>query len=153
MEPIANPWTAKILAALQRSVEAIIEVGQLLARAKGDLPHGEFQRMIEKDLPFTPRQARVYMRVAADPRLANRKHASVLPAAVNTLEVFSRLSDQEFERRLQSGDVHPNMSRKDALTLLKGEQTRLFEDEEFALSATGRDLERLIEEEGHAPRS
>src|SRR5712691_5252590 len=43
------------------------------------------------------------------------------------------------------------MSRKDALTLLKGEQTRLFEDEEFALSATGRDLERLIEEEGHAP--
>jgi hypothetical protein len=56
---VANPWTTRILAALQESVAAILKVGHLLIEAKKDLPHGEFQKMVERDLPFSPRQVSV----------------------------------------------------------------------------------------------
>jgi hypothetical protein len=148
---IANPWTERILAAVRKQVDAIIEVGRLLTEAKADLPHGEFQRMVERDLPFNPGQARVYMRVAADPRLAKRQHAAVLPPAVGTLEILRHLSDREFERGIQAGDIHPDMSRKQAQTLLKGQQLSAFTDTEFFLSGSGRELERAIEEDEFAP--
>ena len=148
---VANPWTTRILAALQESVAAILKVGHLLIEAKKDLPHGEFQKMVERDLPFSPRQAQIYMRVAASPQFSNAKHASHLPPAINTLDLLGRLSAQEFERRLSVGDIHPNMSRKDANTLLKGEQPTLFDDGGFFLSGVGRGLEAAIEQDEFAP--
>ena len=70
-------WAARITACWRTSVEAILEVGRLLAAAKKELPHGEFGKMIESELPFTDRTARMLMTIASDPRLTNRKHVSV----------------------------------------------------------------------------
>src|SRR3954471_20988341 len=57
---IANPWTARINDAYQKTVEAVFEIGRLLIQARDDLPHGEFQRMVARDLPFKARWARMY---------------------------------------------------------------------------------------------
>src|SRR5688572_28218789 len=76
---VAHSWTAKICAAWQKSLSAIIECGQLLMAARADLPHGDFQSMVDRELPFGPRAARMLMTVARDERLTDRKHASVLP--------------------------------------------------------------------------
>src|SRR5207249_4942233 len=68
---ISNPWTGKICAAWQKSFEGLLECGQLLITAKTKLPHGEFQNMIEGDLPFGTRTAQMLMRIGADHRLSN----------------------------------------------------------------------------------
>jgi hypothetical protein len=107
--------------------------------------------MIERDLPFTPRQAQAYMRVAACPHFENAKHASFLPPAVNTLEVLTRLSEREFVGGLQNGSIHPNMARGDAQRMLKDNQARLFDDKKFLLSGVGQGLEREIEQDKLAP--
>jgi hypothetical protein len=50
---------------------AIFRTGETLHAAKADLPHGEFQAMIERDLTFGPRMARHYMQIAGAPRNTN----------------------------------------------------------------------------------
>lgn len=52
-----------IVAALRRSVEDAIEIGQLLEQKKGDLPHGEFLPWIERELPFSRQTADNYRRL------------------------------------------------------------------------------------------
>jgi hypothetical protein len=158
LEPVANPWSEKINSAYERGIENIIEIGQLLWQAKKDLPHGEFQHMIRRELRFGPRQAQNYMRVSADSRLSNAKHTSLLPPALDTLATLTRLPDQVFEGGLQTLKINPAMSRKDALALLKESQPLLayqdmapFDPSNFYLAATGKQLERLLEEEKLSP--
>jgi hypothetical protein len=68
-EVVLSPaeWAAQITACWRTSVEAILEVGRLLAAAKTALPHGEFGKMIESELPFTDRTARMLMTIASEP--------------------------------------------------------------------------------------
>ncbi len=83
-------WAKKITTAWQKGVD-IIECGRLLIDARRKLNRGEFQKMVENELPFKPRTAQMLMSIAANPRLA--KHASLLPASWYTLYLLSRLSD------------------------------------------------------------
>jgi hypothetical protein len=50
-----NPWTSKIIRAWHSTIDGFVECGRLLAKAKGDLDHGEFLKMVDRDLPFGPR--------------------------------------------------------------------------------------------------
>jgi hypothetical protein len=43
-------WAERIRLATARTVQALIETGQLLAAAKDELAHGEFIKMVEDDL-------------------------------------------------------------------------------------------------------
>jgi hypothetical protein len=60
------------------------------------------------------------MRVAADARLtnANSDSYSRLPPSVTTLYMLSRLDDLTFRRALARGDIHPEMDRRTAGSLL-----------------------------------
>jgi hypothetical protein len=151
MTAAANPWTTRIIHAYKKSLDSVLEVGHLLKRAKEDLPHGEFQRMIKRDLPFKERMARMYMEVARNPRFSKRQHAAVLPRSVDTLALIGTLSDAEFSRRLEAGEIHPEMTRKDASAMAKGQQTAMFDDPKMLLSGLGRGLERDIEQDQFAP--
>lgn len=156
IERVANPYIAKIRAAFARkdevTLEVTLEVGHWLTVAKADLPHGEFERMVDHELGFGSRQARNYMQVAGYHRFSNRKHASDLPEAVNTLTVLTGLSDEAFERHLASQKIHRNMTRGDALALVKGEQQRLpLDDEGLPLSTLGSGFDRVIEYDVLAP--
>jgi hypothetical protein len=144
----ADPCTAaeyaeRIIACHQRTLEAIAEAGTLLIRAKATLPHGDFEGMIERDLPFGPRHARRLMAIASDQRIASRTHVSVLPEAVGTLYELSRLDDPTFAKRIADGTIRPDMVRQDIAQALKHERrvanaTRAFE------GATIENLHQLI---------
>lgn len=46
-------------------VEARVEIGGMLAELRDLLPHGEWLRWLDSDVPFTPRIAQVYMHLHA----------------------------------------------------------------------------------------
>ena len=103
---------------------SILETGKLLVQAKAKLQHGEFENMVERDLPFSPRWARMLMVVAAHPRLSNRKHASVLPASAATLYELTKLEDEEWQQAEEEGLIRADVQRKDINAFrkrLKGE--------------------------------
>lgn len=109
----AVDWAQRIGAAWQSSIDGIFETGRLLIEAKAALPHGGFQRMIGKDLPFSPATARRLMAVARDQRLAKRAHANVLPPSWATLYELTKLDDAALEAGLTSGAINPDMYRSE----------------------------------------
>jgi MT-A70 len=118
----AADYADKIIACHQRTLEAIVEAGALLIQAKENLPHGDFEGMVERDLPFGPRHARRLMAIASDQRIANRTHVSVLPEAVGTLYELTKLDDLTFERRIADGTIRPDMVRRNIGFALKHER-------------------------------
>ena len=79
------------------------------------MPTGEYEEMVEKDLPFGPRTARRLVAIGRNPRWANRTTRSVLPPYWRILYEFTQLSDDEFveaESKSQpertSGAVRPS---------------------------------------------
>jgi N6-adenosine-specific RNA methylase IME4 len=118
----AAGYAERINACHQRTLEAIVEAGALLIRAKENLFHGDFEGMIERDLPFGPRHARRLMAIASDQRIVNRTHVSVLPEAVGTLYELTKLDDCTFERRISDGTIRPDMVRQDIAVALKYER-------------------------------
>jgi N6-adenosine-specific RNA methylase IME4 len=106
-------WAQQITAAWQSSLHGIFETGRLLAAAKAELPHGSFLRMISAELPFKPATAQRLMKIAADERLTNAAHAQLLPPSWMTLYELTKLPTPVFEAKLASGEIHPEMQRKD----------------------------------------
>jgi hypothetical protein len=115
----AQAWAARITACWRASVEAILEVGRLLEAAKEALPHGEFGKMVETELPFGDRTAQMLMAIAADPQISNPKFISHLPANWGALYELStlELSEEQFESGIEKGSISPDLDRK---VLIKG---------------------------------
>jgi hypothetical protein len=59
-------WAASINDIWTTAAEAFIGVGRELIDVKSSLAHGEFEAMVEADLPFGPRTARMLMTIAGD---------------------------------------------------------------------------------------
>jgi N6-adenosine-specific RNA methylase IME4 len=115
----AAEFAQSIIACWNRHVEAIFQVGRLLLSAKERLDHGEFQGMIDRDLPFGPRYAQMFMKVAADKRLANAKHTSLLPASPSTLYEITKLDDDSLNQRFSDGTINPEMERRHISQVVK----------------------------------
>src|ERR1043165_7534490 len=117
VEALPEPETAadfaeRISSCWRKTFEAIVEAGQWLIRAKAKLDHGEFQPMIESQLPFGPRTAQKLMAIAQDNRMvANATHASLLPPRYDTLYELTKLDNETFEARLADGTIRPDMER------------------------------------------
>jgi N6-adenosine-specific RNA methylase IME4 len=109
----AAEFAAKITTCCIRGVEAIIEMGRLLISAKVILPHGEFEAMVENDLPFGPRSARMLMAIGTDQRLQIGTTGSVLPPSWRTIYEITRLDDVTLKARIADGTISPDMVRQD----------------------------------------
>src|SRR5215207_939753 len=53
----------RIATATKNIVEDAIQIGELLTRAKKSMPHGHWELWVEKNLTFSGRTARCYMRL------------------------------------------------------------------------------------------
>jgi hypothetical protein len=104
-------WAEQISVAWRKSVEAICAVGRLLDEAKSDLPHGQFEKMVEAELPFGARAARMLAAIGRDDRVRN--HGSDMPASWRTLYELTRLTNEQFQAGLKSGSINPEMLRAD----------------------------------------
>lgn len=108
-EPIRARW--------QAAAQSIVEVGQLLVEARANLPHGQFEAMVETELPFGTSTARMLMAIARHEWLANRHHGDVLPPAWRTLYELSRLPAEALDKALSDGLIRPDMERADVKLL------------------------------------
>ena len=106
-------WASSIRSKYARSVEAIIEVGRELIAAKASLPHGEFETMTRRDLPFKERAAQMYMAVARNERLLDPAIRPILPAALVTLHTIARLESDVFEAMLADGVISAEKTHQD----------------------------------------
>jgi N6-adenosine-specific RNA methylase IME4 len=132
MEPEARAvWAARIGAAWRASIEGIFAAGRLLAEAKRELPHGAFAAMIERDLPFKRSTTFRLMAIAADPRLVDGAHVQHLPPHWGTLYELTKLDNDRFAAKLKSGEINPDMLRRDVAN-------------ESRLLARARDEERVV---------
>ena len=113
VETARAEWAERITMAWRKSVEAVLDAGRLLKEAKTALPHGAFTAMIENDLPFGARTVQMLMKIADDPRITDPNHGSLLPASWRTLYELTKLTDEQFEARLSTGGIHPEMERRD----------------------------------------
>lgn len=109
----ADAWAIRINASWRRSFESTIEAGQLLIDAKRQLPHGQFEKMIEAQLDFSASTAQRLMIVARDNRLTNPAHGQLLPRSARTLYELSKLTDEQFTYGVEQKIITPDMERKD----------------------------------------
>lgn len=114
--------------ALRRSLAVGIRLGARLVEAKAALPHGEFGRLfcdhddaVPSALPFTRRWGSNLMAMAQNGAIVNGKHASHLPADLETVAVLARIPSEALEAAIQAGSVSPAMRRGDARRLLTGD--------------------------------
>jgi hypothetical protein len=112
-------YAMRIRHAWQKTVEGIIEAGVCLVEAKKTLDHGEFEKMIEEDLPFTASTARRLMSIARNPVLANRAHVHALPAHWGTLYELGKLKKEVLLALIEDETVTPKMEREEAIALRK----------------------------------
>jgi hypothetical protein len=116
----------KIKASWQKAVIGIIETGQLLIEAKAALPHGRFTKLFDKeigDLPFGKETAQRLMKVARNKVLTNAAYTPFLPACWYTLSTLSRAPDEQLERWILDGSVHPELRQLDAIKLVNPSKT------------------------------
>jgi hypothetical protein len=106
-------WARKINTSWRKTVQGVFATGDLLTKAKDDLPHGTFQEMCEQDLDFDPSTAQRLMAIARDEQLRNPAHGQHLPPSWRTLYELTQLSDQQFKSAIASGVINPNMRRRD----------------------------------------
>lgn len=103
----------RIAAAWGKQVESIIETGRMLIEAKEELGHGVFESMVQTELPFGPRTARMLKTIAEHRILANRKHVSDLPPSWGTLYQLAQLPDEVLIAGLKDGLIHPKLERSE----------------------------------------
>jgi hypothetical protein len=87
-------------------------IGRLLAQAKKVLPHGEFDRMVEAELPFTAGIAS-QLRAVAEAVDTNRLALEELPKTYSVAYQLTTLNDDALNRARREGLVHPNVRRAD----------------------------------------
>ena len=124
LQPIVNnltraEWTKRISGDWRETFEAVIRTGRDLILAKEELAHGEFGRMIESDLPFGGRTARMLMTIARSPQITNRNHGSALPTHWRTLYALTKFTAPEFEHGVAEGLIHADTERADVQRLVQ----------------------------------
>lgn len=117
--PRAEQWADRICTQLGKSVEAIIEVGRLLVKAKADLAHGEWGRLFADELvPFSINTAQRLMKIAEHPQLSNAAHVQHLPPNWGTLYELTKADRGKLKNALKDGAITPDMQRRDVKALL-----------------------------------
>jgi N6-adenosine-specific RNA methylase IME4 len=69
--------------------------------------------MIKSELTFGARMAQRLMAIAADERLANPTHVSLLPASWGTLYELTKLDDEAFAEAIEQKIIRPDVERNE----------------------------------------
>lgn len=118
-QPRAEQWADRICAQLGKSVEAIIETGRLLVKAKTDLVHGEWGRLFADNLlPFSQQTANKFMAISENQLLSNPAHGRNLPATWTTLYELTKAEPTTLKNALRDGVITPDMPRSAVAELL-----------------------------------
>jgi hypothetical protein len=109
---------ALISAALAKGIESVIEAGQRLAIAQGELTRAEFLAMLRDDLHITEGTASKLKSIASHPVLSELSHGKVLPPNWSVLYALTQVPRARLISAIKDGNIHPDMQRKDVKALL-----------------------------------
>jgi len=121
-----NALTVAFQNALKKSVEGIIEAGNVLIRAKRQLKYGQGEEWIVRTLRFGERarngkanirEAQELMLLARHPVISDPEHFRALPPRSRTLTELSQIPDDDLRELIASGVVHRGLTRKEAVKL------------------------------------
>jgi len=121
-----------------------ILIGRYLTRAKEVLPHGEFEEMVERDLPFGTTTA-YQLRVVAATLDSGRLPAERVPPDYTTVYHLSTLSDDELRQAEDHRLIRPDVSRKEVVSF-----KRLLRQPVISTAALPTEIDRnILLEERH----
>lgn len=106
-----DEWAEVLIEDIGRTVQAHVTFGLHLSQAKADVGHGGWLPLLDR-IGVSSSAAHRYM-VAAE-RFANFPSLGNLPPSATALYELSRLAPEAIESGIESGDVHPGMTIKDA---------------------------------------
>jgi hypothetical protein len=115
----AADFNVQISTAWQKQVQSILETGHLLIKAKEQLAHGEFQKMIRGELPncqklpFGTGTANMLMAITRHPVLSNSKFSCDLPPLWYPLYRLTQLPHEELQAMLDDGRIHPELKGRE----------------------------------------
>jgi len=110
-------WAEIIQSKWQDNTKGILEVGGLLANAREELEPAVFWKMVRERLRYADSTVKQFCRIGTDVKLMEVAMAT-LPACWRTLYALACLTDEQFQRGLDTGVIHAGMERKD-IALLK----------------------------------
>jgi len=113
----ADIYIKNIWQSWQKVTTGIIETGEALLKAKAELPHGSFEKMVEAELPFKASTARRLMAIEEHPLLSDRAHAHALPSSWATLYELTKLPEPVLEKAIEDGTITADFQRKDVAKL------------------------------------
>lgn len=114
----AGEWTpadraAYIAEPMGDAVAAFVEISRRLNEQKEATPHGEWGNVVAL-LPWAESTTRALMTISRNEAIANRLHASDLPASWTTLAVLARVPADELGDLIDRGQITPDTERAQA---------------------------------------
>jgi hypothetical protein len=89
-----------------------------LAVAQAELLRPDFLAMLHEDLHITEGTASKLKAIASHPVLSELSHGKVLPPNWSVLYALTQVPQADLISAIESGDIHPDMERKDVKALL-----------------------------------
>ena len=108
-------YVREIGALWRRAQDSFIAIGRYLDLAKERLPRGEYDRMIEAELPFN-RQTAHAIRVAAAAVTSGRIPAERVPPNYTIIYHLATLDDDALKVAEQQGLIRPDLRRSELLS-------------------------------------
>jgi len=113
------------------ALEATVAVGRRLNEAKAALPHGEYEAMVESDLPFSSATARK-LRKAAELVDSGQIDLEKLPESYTTLYAIATLPDEARQQAIDQGVIRPDVTRAELVAYKAPKEAPRREDDLFA---------------------
>ena len=110
-------WAKRIRAPMRKTIEGLIETGNVLAECKAALEHGQYLTALDL-VGFNIRRAQKLTRIARNPILSNASNFTHLPPCVESLYLLSRLDDADLQGALETGRIRPDTRLREVQTLL-----------------------------------
>ena len=121
-DPEVGKWVAVINGSVRSGVIGFINAGIHLISAQEALGHGRWLRMFNSCLiSMSERTAEMLMWIARNQALANANHVSELPPTLTALYALSGGSVEAVTAGIQSGDINPEMSAKEARAFIQAQ--------------------------------
>ncbi len=108
-----NEWAEVINADWRKSIEGIIQTGRDLELAAAEL-RGEYEAMVEADLPFSKSTAKKLRKIASHPAITNGPAPDHLPPSWAVLSELTSLSAEDFADAQERGLIGANTSHRKA---------------------------------------
>jgi Protein of unknown function (DUF3102) len=99
----------RVMASARKTVEDAVRIGEILTGVKVGLKHGEFQKWIARNCPFSERTARNYIRVYQ--RRDILKAANVVAILTDAYGILARIRTKTANEANNSSSKDTNMGR------------------------------------------